>query len=153
MEAIMWALKELWKQSLFANLKNYHFHYKVVCFLSYIVSKQKICIEEEKINAIKAWPKPKLVQDIQMFITFANFYRHFIQSFSKIATLLTSILKTNSHLPVALPATGINDSEVIGSSVRNDEKSTKSDFTKPMRRVEESSFLTLNARQAFTQLR
>lgn len=29
-----------------------------------------------------------------MFIGFANFYQHFIQGFSKIMVLLTSILKT-----------------------------------------------------------
>lgn len=44
---------------------------------------------------IKAWPEPKSVRDIQVSIGFANFYRRFIQGFSKITTPLTSMLKTS----------------------------------------------------------
>ena len=59
------------------------------------------------------------------------------------------MLITSSQQVCALPAIGIDDSEVVGSSGRNDEKSAKSDFTKPVHRAEEPSFLTPNARQAF----
>ena len=52
-------------------------------------------MEEERIDAVKAWPEPKLVRDIQVFIEFANFYRRFIQGYSKIAASLTLILKTS----------------------------------------------------------
>ena len=110
-------------------------------------------MEEEKIDAVKAWPKPKSVQDIQVFIGFANFYQRFIQGFSKIAALLTSMLKTSPQPAGALLATVVDDSEVVGSSGGNEGKLAKSDFTKPVRRVEELSFLTPDARQAFTQLR
>ena len=63
------------------------------------------------------------------------------------------MLKTSPQPASALPATSVNNSEVIGSSSGNDRKSAKSDFTKPVRRVGEPSFLTLDAKQAFTQLR
>ena len=96
MEAVWWVLRELWKHGLFANLKKCRFHQEKVRFLGYIVSSQRICMEEERIDAIKTWPEPKSVQDILVFIGFANFYRRFIQSFSKIATPLTSMLKTSS---------------------------------------------------------
>ena len=138
---------------MFAYLKKCRFHQEEVCFLGYVVSSQGIRREEERIDAIKVWPEPKSVQDIQVFIRFANFYRRFIKSFSKIAALLTSILKTSPLLAVALPATAVDNSEVIGSSDANERKSAKSDFIKPMHRAEEPSFLTPDARQAFTQLR
>ena len=51
-------------------------------------------METKKIEVVKEWPKPKLVQDIQIFLGFANFYQQFIQGFSKIAVVLTSMLKT-----------------------------------------------------------
>ena len=35
-------------------------------------------MEEDRIDAVKAWPEPKSVQDIQVFIEFANFYQRFI---------------------------------------------------------------------------
>ena len=63
------------------------------------------------------------------------------------------MLKTNPQLADALPATAVDDNEVIRSSSRNERKSAKSDFIKPVHRVEEPSFLTPDARWAFTQLR
>ena len=55
-------------------------------------------MEVEQIEVVKMWPKPKFVQDIQAFLGFANFYCQFIKSFSKIAILLTLILKTTISL-------------------------------------------------------
>ena len=98
---------------------------------------------EEKIDTVKAWPKPKSVRDIQIFLGFSNFYWHFIPSFSKIAVPITSILKTNSQPTDTSPVTSIDDSKVVG---RNNKKSTKSDFIKLMRSMKEFSFLTSNAR-------
>ena len=136
MEAVWWVLKELWKHGLFANLKKCHFHQKEVRFLGYIVSSQRICIKKKRIDAVKAWPEPKSVRDIQVFIGFANFYQCFIQGFSKIAARLTSMLKMSSQLADALPATAVDNSEVIRSSSRNKGKLAKSNFTKPVHGAE-----------------
>ena len=152
-EAVRWVLGELRKHGLFANLKKCRFHQEEVRFLGYVVSSQGIRMEEERIDAVKAWPEPKLIRDIQVFIGFANFYRRFIQSFSKIAAPLTSMLKTRPQPAGALPATAVDDSKVVGNSGGNEGKSAKSDFTKPVRGAEEPSFLTPDARRAFTQLR
>ena len=109
-------------------------------------------MEEEKIDVVKAWPKSKSVWDIKVFIGFANFNRRCIQGFSKITAPLISMLKIGLQPVGALLATSIDDSKVVGSSGRNDRKLAKSDFTKPMQRAKELSFLTLDARQVFTQL-
>ena len=80
---------------MFANLKKCCFYLEEVCFLGYIISSQEIYMEEERIEAVKAGPELKLVKNIQVFIGFTNFYRRFIQDFSKIAARLTSILKAS----------------------------------------------------------
>ena len=54
---------------------------------------KKISIKAKKIEIVKNWPELKLVQDIQVFLSFANFYQQFIQGFNRIVTPLTSILK------------------------------------------------------------
>ena len=54
---------------------------------------QGIYKEDKRIKAIEQWPKYKLVKNIQVFFRFANFYWQFIQSFSCITILLTSMLK------------------------------------------------------------
>ena len=56
-------------------------------------------MEEERIEVVKAWPEPKSIRVIQIFLGFANFYRRFIQGFSKIAAPLTSMLKTTAGTP------------------------------------------------------
>ena len=93
-------LHQLWKYSLYANLKKCRFHQDKVRFLGYIVFYQGIQIEEKQIKAVYNWPEPQSVCDIQVFLGFANFYRQFIQEFSKLAAPLISMLKT--ALPVGL---------------------------------------------------
>ena len=66
-------------------------------------------MEEERIKAIKALSELTSVRDIQVFRVFANFYRRFIQGFSKSTALLTSMLKTTSsaaNVKTPLKATG-----------------------------------------------
>ena len=63
------------------------------------------------------------------------------------------MLKTSFQPVDVLPATSINNSEIFGSSSKNDGKLAKSDFTKHMHGVEEFSFLTSDNRQDFIQLR
>ena len=48
----------------------------------------------------------------QVFIGFANFYRRFIQGFSRIATSLTAILKTTGSSVAS--AFRVDDDEVVG---------------------------------------
>ena len=60
------------------------------------------------------------------------------------------MFKTSLQQAGVLPATGVDNREVIGSSSGNNKKLAKSDFSKPVRRAEEPSFLTPDARQAFT---
>ena len=55
-------------------------------------------MEQEKIDVVKNWLKPKSIYDIQIFLGFANFYHCFIQGFSTIAALLTSMLKMSLTL-------------------------------------------------------
>ena len=77
-KAVCWVLDNLRKHSLFANLKKCRFHQDEVCFLGYIVSAQRVQMEDKRIEAVKSWPEPKSVRDIQVFIGFAKFYRRFI---------------------------------------------------------------------------
>jgi hypothetical protein len=38
-----------------------------------------------KLKAVHDWPQPKTVKDIQKFLGFCNFYRQFVQNYSKLA--------------------------------------------------------------------
>lgn len=52
-DAIWWVLEHLRKNGFFANLKKCHFHQNKVRFLEYIVSTQKIQMQDHKIEAVK----------------------------------------------------------------------------------------------------
>ena len=116
-EVIRWILDDFWKHSFFANLKKCWFHQDEVRFLEYIVLLKEINMEAEKIKVVNDWPEPKLVRDIQVFLGFANFYRRFIQGFSRITAPFTSILKTTNE-----PAPSKNNGGRSASSRNNDSK-------------------------------
>ncbi len=97
-DAVRWVLEQLQKYGLYANLKKCQFHEDEVQFLGFVVSAQGIRMEEERIEAVRDWPEPQSVRDIQVFLGFANFYKRFIRNFNRIAALLTSMLRTTNEL-------------------------------------------------------
>jgi hypothetical protein len=48
---------------------------------------------QDKVQCIRDWESPRSLRDIQSFIGFANFYRQFIEGFSKIAKPLSNSTK------------------------------------------------------------
>ena len=115
-------------------------------------------MEDERIEVVKNWPEPTSVRDIQVFIGFANFYRRFIQGFSRIAAPLTSMLKTTGSSEESAPKTfRADDDEVIGDGGRGNE--TVRNPSRKLTRVSnigamgEPNFLTPNAKKAFNHLR
>ena len=56
---VQWVPGVLRKNGFFNNLKKCRFHKNKVRFLGYIVSSQRIRIEEERIKVIKNWLEPK----------------------------------------------------------------------------------------------
>lgn len=54
-------------------------------------------MEEKNIEEVKTWPKKNLVNDIQVFLGFANFYLKIIKRFSMIIAQLTIVIQTNSR--------------------------------------------------------
>ena len=76
--AVKWILEQLKKFSLYANLKKCWFYQDKVWFLGYMLSSEGIRMEDKWIKAVKLWPKPQSVGEIQVFLGFANFYMRFI---------------------------------------------------------------------------
>jgi hypothetical protein len=46
-----------------------------------------------KLKAIKDWPQPKTIKDIQKFLGFCNFYRCFVQNYSELAQPLFDLTR------------------------------------------------------------
>jgi RNase H-like domain found in reverse transcriptase len=58
-----------------------------------IVSTDSVRMDPAKITAITNWEPPSNMKDIQAFLGFANFYRRFIDSFSRIIRLLITLTR------------------------------------------------------------
>ena len=66
-------------------------------FLGHIIGHDGIKPDPCKIVAVQNFPKPTNQSEIQSFLGLANYYRKFIQNFSKIVQPITSLLKKNIH--------------------------------------------------------
>jgi hypothetical protein len=77
---------------LYANPKKCEFLKPSVEYLGFIIDKEGIHMDPERVKAISEWPHPKTYRDIQVFLGFCNFYRRFIFNFSGIAKPLTALL-------------------------------------------------------------
>ena len=53
--------------------------------LGLIIGLDGIKIDSKKVEAITASPVPTKVKEVQLFLGLANFYRHFVDNFSKVA--------------------------------------------------------------------
>ncbi len=76
-----------------ANLSKCEFLKSKICFLGDKVDGNGIHTMDDKISAIKNFPRPKPVENARSFIGFCDYYRSFINSFAKLASPLTQLLK------------------------------------------------------------
>ena len=58
---------------------------KEVASLGHVVSSDGIKTDPEKVKAVKTWPVPLNVKELQSFLGLASYYRKFILGFSIIA--------------------------------------------------------------------
>ena len=88
-------LKRLRKFKLYCKLEKCHFFVKSIPYLGYIISPNGVTMDPAKVEAIKSWPSPQNMHDVQVFLGFANFYRRFIHKYSALTQPWTKLLRKN----------------------------------------------------------
>jgi len=86
-------LSVLAQEQLYGNLEKCHFFFSQVKILGYMVSAEGIQVDEEKITAIREWPTPMSIQQVQSFHGLASFYKRFVSNFSSIMAPMIEVLK------------------------------------------------------------
>ncbi len=89
-------LQRLLENGLYVKAEKCVFHAQSFPFLGYIVSVEGMRMDPDKIQAVVDWPTPDSRKALQRFLGFANFYRHFIRSFSQLAAPLTALTSTKT---------------------------------------------------------
>ena len=62
-------------------------------YLGHTISSAGLQPESSKIEAVKSWPKPQSVTQVQQFLGFCNFYRRYVKNFSQIAEPLYALTR------------------------------------------------------------
>jgi RNase H-like domain found in reverse transcriptase/Reverse transcriptase (RNA-dependent DNA polymerase)/Integrase zinc binding domain/Chromo (CHRromatin Organisation MOdifier) domain/gag-polyprotein putative aspartyl protease len=86
-------LERLQSAGLYVKAEKCLFHVTEVPFLGYLISKDGIRMDPEKVASVVTWPAPRNVHDIQCFLGFANFYRRFIKDYSHRTVPITRLLR------------------------------------------------------------
>ncbi|XP_042611952.1 uncharacterized mitochondrial protein AtMg00860-like [Cyprinus carpio] len=97
-------LQRLRAFQLYLKAEKCSFHQPSVQFLGYKINSSGIRMDEGKVNAVRDWPIPTTIKELQRFLGFANFYRRFIQNYSAITSPLTSLLRNKPKLLSWTPA-------------------------------------------------
>ena len=75
-------LKRLKENDLYVKPEKYVWKVRKIGFLGVVIGPNGIEIEEEKVDGVLSWLKPKNVKNIRKFLGLANYYRRFIKDFA-----------------------------------------------------------------------
>jgi hypothetical protein len=86
-------MEKLREHKLYAKFSKCDIWMNKVGFLGHIVSVEGVAMDPRKVAFVTEWESPKNVGDIRSFSGLAGYYRRFIENFSKIAKIMTELLK------------------------------------------------------------
>ncbi|SLM35846.1 gag polymerase env [Lasallia pustulata] len=93
-------------RQVLAALRCYDLHFKIskcsfntteVDFLGFRINTEGIYMDPERIRAVEEWLPPQDDHQLQVFLGFANFFRRYIENYSRIAAPLLNLLKTGKN--------------------------------------------------------
>ena len=92
-EHVKKVLQMLLEYRLLIQLDKCKFNKDIVEFLGFIISRNSITIDLLKTKAIIEQPTPIIVKEVQLFLSFINFYQKFVIGYSSITTRLFKLIK------------------------------------------------------------
>ena len=86
-------LEKLCDAGLYIKPEKCEFNVTITTFLGFVISPDGILMDPKKVQAIRILEKLKCVRDLQCFLGFANFYRCFIEGYSRICQPMLNLLQ------------------------------------------------------------
>ena len=84
-EIVEEVLKRLEENNLYVKPEKCMWKVRKMLFLGVVMGEGKMEMEEEKVGGVLKWPTPQCVRDVRKFLGLANYYRHFVKDFAKVA--------------------------------------------------------------------
>ena len=132
---------KLKKAMLKLKLEKCDFIKNEVKFLGYVVGKDGIKADEDKIKKVKEYPRPTTIGELKGFLGLASFYRKFIEGFSKIAKPLLKLTEGIKYEKVKQKeGTSTGPGKTINRMIN------KKDITQDWKEDQEKSFKILKER-------
>jgi len=85
-------LKRLEENNLFVKPEKCRWKVKEVEFLGVVIGPGGVRMQKDKVDGILNWPTPRSTRNVQKFMELANYYRQFIQDFSRVAKPLNMLV-------------------------------------------------------------
>ncbi|KAL5554225.1 hypothetical protein UlMin_041626 [Ulmus minor] len=85
--------QKLRENQLYVKREKCAFAQTRINFLGHIIERGQIRMDMKKVRAIQEWKTPANVKELRSFLGLANYYRRFVEEYSKTAAPLTELLK------------------------------------------------------------
>jgi len=85
-------LRRLEGNDLFIKPEKYRWKVREVEFLGVVIGPEGVKMQKKKIDGVLSWPTPRSAKDVQKFMGLTNYYRKFIQNFSRVAKPLNMLV-------------------------------------------------------------
>jgi hypothetical protein len=86
-------IQRLQQEKLLINMKKSSFMKTELIYLGFVISKNELRMDPNKVEVIKNWPSPKNIFEVRSFHGMASFYRKFIRNFSEISAAMMDIVR------------------------------------------------------------
>ncbi|CDQ95862.1 unnamed protein product [Oncorhynchus mykiss] len=90
-------LGRLLEPDLYVKAEKCLFFQQSISFLGYRISTSGVEMESDRISAVRNWPTPTTVKEVQRFLGFTNYYWRFIRGFGQVAAPISSLLKGDQY--------------------------------------------------------
>jgi len=91
-EIVEKVLKRLEENDLFVKPEKCRWKVREVDFLGVVIRPGEVRMQKEKMDGVLSWLTPRSTKDMQKFMGLANYYRWFIQDFSRVVKLLNMLV-------------------------------------------------------------
>ena len=90
MSIVLQAFKE---HQLYVKFSTCEFWLPKVKFLGHVVLASGVSVDQEKVEAVMSWERPKPIFEIRSFLGLERYYQRFIKDFSRLVAPMTRLIR------------------------------------------------------------